>query len=30
MQKNCKSEIKMRNENQKLEIKMKIGNKNQE
>jgi len=30
MQKNCESEIKMRNENQKLEIKMKIGNKNQE
>ena len=29
MQKNCKSEIKMRNENQKLEIKMKIRNKNQ-
>ncbi len=30
MQKNCKSEIKMRNENQKLEIKMKIRNKNPE
>ena len=29
MQKNCESEIKMRNENQKLEIKMKIRNKNQ-
>ena len=30
MQKNCESEIKMGNENQKLEIKMKIGNKNQD